>query len=968
MKITTTSQYFIALLLCTILLFSSSATVVRAQVDVPRRTSVFVFPPGEKVVVMFRGSTRFPRMKAEATITRNAKETTIGLRAARIPRPFELGAGYVTYVVWAISPEGQVDNLGELRPNGPGESDAKLEVTTLLQAFALIVTAEPHFLVRRPSQQVMLENSYSFQTASGKPINAVPAIQYFGGSDEYFRDSRTPQISELEYSKTPSTILQAKQAVALARFAGADRDAAEEIASAVKTLAEAEAGLTSGRSAKEVDQIAKTAIATAVKAEATAAVRKEARERRNEQARSDAETRQNEDKFAEAQAAIAELKAELARAERLRELSERDAANYAAQLKLDRLEREKELKERAAARQAEAIRIAEQNAMRMSGQIDELTAIQNAARGSADPTSVRLSRFPTVETRSEVRKKDKFSVQVSLTEEKVTEDVKLVSVGKDSTKETEGKLSIALPDAPNVNEWEIDVVLSAASGDFTFSGADTMTITLPRAGDSTTARFNLTAKEFPEAERRSPIFISFYNRATEAFLARVERVIVIKDASTVSQDKPEQNRRARADAEASARMEVEERAVSAERASTTTVTAAAASAALAFSFKDVPPDLTVNIRTKVFPNQAANSQISMTSPHLKNTIRQGEFPRPDQLDALILARFAEFSSLSSRDIGVNDEDKGAPQTAPAAMRGFGEKLYDDHVPETFKRTFWEIRDKLGDKFKTILIITDDPNFPWELVRPRRDEKSASGEFLGLEYAIGRLHAPGGKTVGDSQPQNTVVSGLTVIAPTYQGDQALPQVAKEVDFLKSLSLFDLMDGVRRSDGKFENLRILFDKTPAHIIHFAGHGTSRTRSQKLPSASVQLSDTMLNSDAWRGLLGRFGANRPFFFFNACEVGRAGNFSGFVEGFAPTVLEAGASGYIGALWSIGDSGAKNFAEKFYATMTEDLSKEGSSVLMADLMRKTKAEFLKNGDPTYLAYVFYGDPNLRLTKKAAK
>ena len=54
------------------------------------------------------------------------------------------------------------------------------------------------------------------------------AIQYFGNSSDYFRDARTPEIAEVDYSKTPSTILQAKQAVALAKFAGAQRDAAEE--------------------------------------------------------------------------------------------------------------------------------------------------------------------------------------------------------------------------------------------------------------------------------------------------------------------------------------------------------------------------------------------------------------------------------------------------------------------------------------------------------------------------------------------------------------------------------------------------------------------------------------------------------------------------------------------------------------------------------------------------------------------
>ena len=81
----------------------------------------------------------------------------------------------------------------------------------------------------------MLENLGPV-SASGKTIATVPAIQYFGNSSDYFREPRTPEIAELDYSKTPSTILQAKQAVALARYAGADRDDQEDLTQAESLL------------------------------------------------------------------------------------------------------------------------------------------------------------------------------------------------------------------------------------------------------------------------------------------------------------------------------------------------------------------------------------------------------------------------------------------------------------------------------------------------------------------------------------------------------------------------------------------------------------------------------------------------------------------------------------------------------------------------------------------------------------
>jgi hypothetical protein len=249
-----------------------------------------------------------------------------------MPRPFELGAGYATYVLWAVSPDGQIDNLGEIKRRGFFEFDSKISVTSPLQTFALIITAEPHFLVRRPSQAIMLENLSPY-TKSGASIATERAVQYFGNSSDFFRDARTPEIAELDYSKTPSTILQAKQAIALARFAGAERDATEEFKQAQTLLDSAENAWKAERPEDQIDIAARQSISAAVKAEATAAVRKEARERRNERTRQDAEARQVEAKYSDAQTQIDELRSELARETRNRELAERDALNYSNQVK-----------------------------------------------------------------------------------------------------------------------------------------------------------------------------------------------------------------------------------------------------------------------------------------------------------------------------------------------------------------------------------------------------------------------------------------------------------------------------------------------------------------------------------------------------------------------------------------------------------------------------------------------------------
>ena len=304
-----------------------------AQVDVARKTTAITYPLNETVLVQFRGTTRFPRMKGDAKVKRTGRNgTRIELSVEKMPRPFELGAGYATYVLWAISPTGQADNLGEIKRSGLFFIDSKMTVTTPLQTFALIITAEPHFLVTRPSQAIMLENLYPVVT-NGTRIGTTPSITYFGNSSDYFRDPRTPEIAETDYSKTPSAILQAKQAVALAKFAGADRDASVEVSEAETLLQNANNAWQAGRDSDTVDIAARKSISAAVKAEALAYQRKEAREKRNEKIRSDSEIRSAESRVTDAQNQITELKNELARETRNRELAERDALNYSNQVK-----------------------------------------------------------------------------------------------------------------------------------------------------------------------------------------------------------------------------------------------------------------------------------------------------------------------------------------------------------------------------------------------------------------------------------------------------------------------------------------------------------------------------------------------------------------------------------------------------------------------------------------------------------
>ncbi|MET0622817.1 MAG: OmpA family protein [Pyrinomonadaceae bacterium] len=308
------------------------ASTLVAQVDIRRETVAVSYPLEQTVSLKFRGTTRLPRLSGSAKVKRTGRRNTrVEMNIDNLPRAFELGSIYTTYVLWAISPEGRADNLGELKRSGSQFIDTKVDVTTPLETFALIVTAEPHYLVRSPSRMVVLENLPPRDPGDAR-VATVP-VQYIGNVSDYFRDSRIPDLADRDYIRTPVSLLGARQAVSLARYGGAERDASAELQEARSMLEQAENAWRLGQSEAEVDSLARRAISLGVKAEETAELRAAARKRRDEKVASDRAISEAEQTAAESANTIRELRDSLRREESAREMAERDAANANQQLR-----------------------------------------------------------------------------------------------------------------------------------------------------------------------------------------------------------------------------------------------------------------------------------------------------------------------------------------------------------------------------------------------------------------------------------------------------------------------------------------------------------------------------------------------------------------------------------------------------------------------------------------------------------
>jgi outer membrane protein OmpA-like peptidoglycan-associated protein len=191
--------------------------------------------------INFQGTDLMPSASGEAKV--ESKRGTLAVEAefSGLDRPTSFGNEYLTYVLWAISPEGRPVNIGEVLVGDNHRS--KLDVTTDLQAFALIVTAEPYYAVRRPSNLVVLENAIRSDTVGAtEAVDAKFELIDRGGyiPTGYKFD---PVILN---AKLPLEFFEARNALRIAQSAGAERYATSSYEKAVNQMNEADA-LASGK-------------------------------------------------------------------------------------------------------------------------------------------------------------------------------------------------------------------------------------------------------------------------------------------------------------------------------------------------------------------------------------------------------------------------------------------------------------------------------------------------------------------------------------------------------------------------------------------------------------------------------------------------------------------------------------------------------------------------------------------------
>jgi outer membrane protein OmpA-like peptidoglycan-associated protein len=357
----------------------------------------------------FRGTALMPEARGEAKVESKQGVIKIDADMEKLGPATQFGPEYLTYVMWAITPEGRATNVGEVLLNNSGKT--KLDATTELQSFGLIVTAEPYFAVTQPSDVVVMENFVRKDTTG--TIEEVDAKYELLSRGQYVLNVKPGDIRPRELNpKVPLELYEARNAVQIARWTGAEQYARDTFQKAVVGLDNAEGYLIGRAGKKPIGTVAREAVQMAedariitvkkIEEEQLATERRVGAEReaRAEGDRVAALTEADRVTRAAEQARLSALES----AERLKR--ENDAQTAAALSEADRLKRDSDA--RLLAANAETDRLKQENeAQRIAAQADLERAAREKAQAEAERTQLRadlLLQFNAIlETRDTAR-------------------------------------------------------------------------------------------------------------------------------------------------------------------------------------------------------------------------------------------------------------------------------------------------------------------------------------------------------------------------------------------------------------------------------------------------------------------------------------------------------------------------------------------------------------------------------------
>jgi hypothetical protein len=357
------------------------------------------------------------------------------------------------------------------------------------------------------------------------------------------------------------------------------------------------------------------------------------------------------------------------------------------------------------------------------------------------------------------------------------------------------------------------------------------------------------------------------------------------------------------------------------------------------------PDLTVTVRDP--QDDLRQLHCTVQTPHLRDYAkgRDEDWPLPKETGEYVLDRMGDFIDTETYDA----------EHRRAALLAAGVEFFNTS-PSVFRNAFWRLVE--AKRLRTILIMSEDPNIPWELMVPTREGDPELYKPLGVEFAVGRWVA------GDNvaPPQAIVLRDCYVVAP----ETDLPSAPGERNFVLSI-----LNGKAIDPATIEALDRELGRAGVSLIHVVTHADSAGDApggddmadedpHRVPNQILLLEDDKLLASymllGYAGIREGMVSRRPFVFLNACEIGRTIPSLVGVGGFADVLIELSASAVVAPVWAVEDDIAFNVAKSFYET-----ARKSPRTPAAKILARLRGRAYRRGhdfDDSYAAYCFYGDP----------
>jgi hypothetical protein len=311
-------------------------------------------------------------------------------------------------------------------------------------------------------------------------------------------------------------------------------------------------------------------------------------------------------------------------------------------------------------------------------------------------------------------------------------------------------------------------------------------------------------------------------------------------------------------------------------------------------------------------------------------------------DDFVRQRIAEVEKV------IKDPDLTARQRM-SQLQNTGTLLFDQFFPEDMQAYLWKHRDRVHD----LIVYTDEPYIPWELVhlKPPRGKRGTTPRFLAsgglVRWQLGSFPPPRVRV-----RRGRARSICPVYAnPMFKNDVGLAEAGYLRDRFGAKPVTATPAGVERllRSGEFD------------LLHFSGHGAAspddiseakvllrgQRRGSTVREQYLSSNDVKQNVD-WAD----HGVAGPLVVLNACQTGRSGELLTTAGGFAKAFLDAGASAFVSCLWSVHEEPARVFVETLYDELLKGTQMSRASALARAAAREA-------GDPTWLAYVVYARPD---------